>query len=120
LTSSNSSGRGKRFKQEDLEQTVEEHEESGSTVAASNGTTTNGNGNGRTKRKGKEKLTVESSTVDAVAQKSNGGPSRELSVGDAQEEEEEQGITRCVCGSTGAFRHLTSYPVPGPYHSFRG
>jgi hypothetical protein len=107
LTSSNSSGRGKRFKQEDLEQTVEEHEKSGATTVVPNGATTNGNGNGRTKRKAKEKpTTTESSSVDAVAKKSSGGPSRELSVGDAQEEEEEQGITRCVCGSTGAFGHL--------------
>jgi hypothetical protein len=97
LTTSNSSGRSKRFKQEDLEHSVEEHEKS-ATVTAPNGTA-HGNGNGRTKRKGKEKPLNDSSTDTAA--KSSGGPSRDLSLGDAAEEEE-QGITRCVCGSTGA------------------
>jgi hypothetical protein len=66
-------------------------------------TTTHGISNGRAKRKGKEK---EKPTVIAEALSNTVTPRSKSKVlgGDIsveQPEEEEQGITRCVCGSTG-------------------
>ncbi|KAF5386226.1 hypothetical protein D9615_002235 [Tricholomella constricta] len=98
LTSNNSSGRQKRLKQEDFEDTVDERK-NGSVPSTSSTSSTHAITAGRTKRKAKDKdkdkqVTVEAITTgDAVDSSQNPPP-------DAPEEEE-QGITRCVCGSTG-------------------
>jgi len=99
LTTSNSNGRNRRLKQEDLEDSV------GEPKSASNGSgARHANANGRTKRKGKEKE-KQPTTVDIV---SESPVSKAKSVVSNEEvpaeppEEEEQGITRCVCGSAGA------------------
>ena len=94
LPSSSSSGRGKRTKNEDVDDTLDEGHKNG----------INGTANGRAKRKGKEKekgsLTIDTSLDDdhPKAGSSTAGA-------DAQEEEEEEaGVTRCICQESGACR----------------
>lgn len=97
LVSNNSSSRGKRLKQEDIDDAVEDRKP---IQVASNGSTssTQSTTNGRTKRKAKEK-----DKDTAPSNPSLEGPSGSTEdLPPAEEEEEEQGITRCVCGSTGA------------------
>lgn len=94
LASNNSSGRQKRLKQEELEEPVEDRKNASAPSTSNNSTpavTT-----GRTKRKPKDKdkqihLEIPSGgdTLDRVENPPADAP------------EEEQGITRCVCGSTG-------------------
>ena len=82
---SSNSGRNKRAKQEDLDDTLDD-------IPKNNVST-----NGRTKRKGKEKekaALVVDVQVDDLAQ--NGDGNGKDGGGDAQEDEE-QGITRCPC-----------------------
>ena len=92
----------KRTKQEDLDDPPDD-----SNKNSSNGTPNTlpplQNGNGRTKRKGKEKekpvlnLAIES----IIAEGEQPDVVLELN-GDPDPEEEEQGVTRCVCGNAGA------------------
>jgi hypothetical protein len=94
LTSNNSGGRQKRLKQEDYDDPPDDHK-NGSTSSTPSGSSTHGTINGRNKRKTREIKQL----ADVVA---NEGPPGLL--GDPllnAPEEEEQGITRCVCGSTG-------------------
>jgi hypothetical protein len=98
---SNSSGRQKRLKQEDLDELVDDRKNgsapSTSSASSTHGTTTNG----RTKRKAKEKEKDKQVVIDvAVGEVIAGQPGNPLI---NAPEEEEQGITRCVCGSTGMF-----------------
>ncbi|KAG5635634.1 hypothetical protein H0H81_010568 [Sphagnurus paluster] len=98
LTSNNSSGRQKRLKQEDVEDTVDDRK-NGSAPSTSSASSTHIITAGRTKRKPKDKEkekqpTVEPPSLGDVVETSQNLPQ------DAPEEEE-QGITRCVCGSTG-------------------
>ncbi|KAG5342690.1 hypothetical protein C0989_010658 [Termitomyces sp. Mn162] len=95
LTSSTSNGRQKRLKQEDLEDTVDDRK-NGSAPSTSSSSSTNP---GRAKRKPKDKdkdkqvaleTTISADTVDSAQNPPPDAP-----------EDEEQGITRCVCGSTG-------------------
>ncbi len=94
LSTHNSGSRNKRLKQEEADDAVNERKNghAGSTSSASS---TQGASNGRSRRKTKDKdkdVPVED-PADTIAEE----PPQE-----AGEEEEEQGITRCVCGSTGA------------------
>lgn len=98
LSSSNSSARNKRLKQEDLEESVDDRK-NGSAPSHSSASSTHGLPNGRTKRKAKEKEKLQVIT-DLVAEIPPG--SGEDLAGEGPEEEE-QGITRCVCGSTGMY-----------------
>lgn len=98
-TSNGSAGRTKRLKQEDLEETVDDRRNSLSTSTSaptsfgSNPTAVSG---GKSKRKVKEKdkqLAIDEHGDPSSASAEDHPP-------DAAEEEE-QGITRCVCGSSG-------------------
>ena len=99
--SSSSVSSRKRTKQDDLDDPPDE-----SLKNVSNGTPNAlpplQNGNGRTKRKGKEKekpvlnLAIES----IMAEGEHPDVVLELT-GDPDAEEEEQGVTRCVCGNAG-------------------
>lgn len=104
LNSSTSGSRNKRPKQEDVEDGDEERRNNTAPSVASNGST-QGASNGKSKRKGKEKdkqleEQVEEETAETFADDG------ELAAGD----EEEQGITRCVCGSNGMPNHHPSSP----------
>ncbi|KAI0058101.1 hypothetical protein BV25DRAFT_1315076 [Artomyces pyxidatus] len=90
VPTSNTSSRNKRSKQEDVDDPVDEPLKNGT-----NGILTNGNG--RAKRKGKEKeKPILGLAIDALTKLDTSD-----AVVDAIEPEEEQGVTRCVCGSTG-------------------
>ncbi|KAF8070486.1 hypothetical protein FPV67DRAFT_1487563 [Lyophyllum atratum] len=95
LTSNNSSGRQKRLKQEDVDENVDERK-NGSAPSTSSTSSTHALTAGRAKRKAKDK------DKQATAEAASGGDAVDASQNvplDAPEEEE-QGITRCVCGST--------------------
>ncbi|KAG6832591.1 hypothetical protein H0H92_014427 [Tricholoma furcatifolium] len=98
LTSTNSSGRQKRLKQEDYEDPADD-KKNYSAPSVSSSSSTNTTGAARTKRKSKDKdkdkqAPLEPSVSDNVVEPSPNPPPDVA-------EEEEQGITRCVCGSTG-------------------
>lgn len=92
LSSTNSGGRQKRLKQEDCDDPPEEHKNG--SAASTPGSSTHGTTNGRTKRRTKENKQIIDPQIDGPAGIIERPPI------DAPEEEE-QGITRCVCGSTG-------------------
>jgi hypothetical protein len=102
----------KRTKQDDLDDPPDESHKNSSN--GSNGTPNAlpplQNGNGRTKRKGKEKeKPVLNLAIDSIlAEGEQPGVVLELN-GDPEVEEEEQGVTRCVCGNAGM---LLSHPWP--------
>lgn len=84
------SGRQKRLKQEDLEDAVDDRK-NGPAPSTSSTSSTNA---GRTKRKKDKQVAPETmSPADTVDSAQN--PPLDAA------EDEEQGITRCVCGSTG-------------------
>ncbi|KAF8161127.1 hypothetical protein B0H34DRAFT_746794 [Crassisporium funariophilum] len=87
-------GRNKRLKQEDHEEALEERRNPTSSVASSGSVNGNNNGKARRKPKDKDKDKLSSST-------NSGDPDVASTEGQPQDpvEEEEQGITRCVCGS---------------------
>jgi hypothetical protein len=93
LASNNSGGRQKRLKQEDYDDPPDERM-NGSAASTPSGSSAHGTTNGRNKRKAKE--------TKQLADLVNEGPADLIGNPplDAPEEEE-QGITRCVCGSTG-------------------
>jgi hypothetical protein len=95
--SSTNSRNGKRSKQEDFEDGVEDSQRSVAASSVSSSSTAL-HGNGRTKQKGKVSVDAAASSTQPI--KSNGGNSRDLSVS-APDDDEEQGITRCICESTG-------------------
>lgn len=89
-----SSSRSKRTKNEEIDEPIDEPLRNG----------TNGATNGRAKRKGKEKEKL-SLTVDIPTDgDSPHGRMSTAGVDAEEEEEEEQGITRCICQETGVFR----------------
>ncbi|KZT10813.1 uncharacterized protein LAESUDRAFT_721199 [Laetiporus sulphureus 93-53] len=89
LTTSNSSNKSKRSKQDDHDDVLEDVRKNG----------VNGNGNGRAKRKGrdKEKLSdvANGDSHDDIAYVD--APGAEAAA-DAEGENEETGVTRCICG----------------------
>jgi hypothetical protein len=96
--------RNKRLKQEDCDEVVDDRKHNSASSASSGFN----NGNGKGKRKGKDKH----------EKQSNNGVNEEAEVvvedppQDTVEDEEEQGITRCVCGSSGSFsKRLSSSPL---------
>ncbi|TFK75391.1 hypothetical protein BDN72DRAFT_811009 [Pluteus cervinus] len=95
LSSSNSNNRHKRPKQEDVDETVDDRKRASTPSNTSNGPA-HTTSNGRTKRKLKDKE-KQSSSTDTTTE-SLATPADD-STADGQEEEE-QGITRCICGST--------------------
>jgi hypothetical protein len=101
LVGSHSSGRGRRLKEEDIEEAEEERDP----TSSNNGLT-----NGRAKRRGRVAIQTEGESMD-VGENGVKKGSREASVdGEAPptqptvdgEEEEENDITRCICGNIGA------------------
>jgi len=97
LTSNNSGGRNKRLKQEDIEGSVDDRK-SGPNPTNGTASSTHGNANGRAKRKAKDK--DKQSAITGVISEVPSGSGEDPSIGEP--EEEEQGVTRCVCGSAGA------------------
>jgi hypothetical protein len=100
----NANGRAKRPKQEDLDEAIPHRN------PQPNGSTSNhGNSNGRSKRKGKEREKAHTSTdhlIESVSTKLSNSTS--AGTDEPQEEEsEEQGITRCVCGMNGSYSIYT-------------
>ncbi|KAF9241624.1 hypothetical protein BU15DRAFT_44726 [Melanogaster broomeanus] len=94
-SNSNANGRTKRPKQEDLEDTILHKN------AQPNGSTSHhGNSYGRSKRKGKEKEKANTSTDHLMESISTKLPnSASAGTAEPQEEDvEEQGVTRCICG----------------------
>jgi len=114
--SSSSASSRKRTKQEDLEDPLDDSHKNGSN-GTSNSVPPLQNGNGRTKRKGKEKeKPVLNLAIDSIiAEGEQADVVLELSA-DPDAEEEEQGVTRCVCGNAGIPPSL-SYPFILPYHT---
>lgn len=108
--SSSSASSRKRAKQDDLEDPPDESHKSSSN-GTSNGVTPLQNGNGRTKRKGKDKeKPVLNLAIDSIiAEGEHADVVLELN-GDPDAEEEEQGVTRCVCGNAGTL-HSPSWPM---------
>ncbi|KAI0301027.1 hypothetical protein B0F90DRAFT_1810241 [Multifurca ochricompacta] len=99
--SSSSTSSRKRTKQEDLDDPPDEAHKNSSN-GTTNGVTPLQNGNGRTKRKGKEKeKPVLGLAIDSIIAE---GEQTDIVLdlnGDPEAEEEEQGVTRCVCGNAG-------------------
>jgi hypothetical protein len=107
LASNNSGGRQKRLKQEDYDDPPDERK-NGSPASTPSGSSIHGTSNGRNKRKAKENKQL----ID-VSNEGHGGLIGNPPL-DAPEEEE-QGITRCVCGSTGTFFERRSLVSPHPH-----
>ncbi|KAF5326593.1 hypothetical protein D9611_000254 [Ephemerocybe angulata] len=106
LATNASSSRSKRLKQEELEDADEERKTNPAPSVTSNGSTHGTAPNGKAKRKGREK---DKQTLEEEQLEEDGGPAPEdgeLAGGD----DEAEGITRCVCGSTG--RPLLLPPSP--------
>lgn len=103
----NPNGRTKRPKQEDIDDTIP------SKNTQSNGITTNhANSNGRSKRKGKEKEKAHSmdQLVEPVPSKQS---SASAATTDPQDDDaEEQGVTRCICGMNGPSPLPSFSPLP--------
>ncbi|KAH9961561.1 hypothetical protein BC827DRAFT_1202858 [Russula dissimulans] len=99
--SSSSTSSRKRTKQDEPEDPPDELHKNGSN-GTSNGVPPLQNGNGRTKRKGKEKeKPVLNLAIDSIVAE-DGQPDVALELnGDPDAEDEEQGVTRCVCGNAG-------------------
>ncbi|SRR6266403_145474 len=98
---SSSASSRKRTKQEDVDDPPDDSHKSGSN-GTPNALPPLQNGNGRTKRKGKEKeKPVLNLAIDSILAE-GGQPNVVLELnGDPDAEEEEQGVTRCVCGNAG-------------------
>ena len=95
---SNNSNKSKRSKQDEHDDAPEERK---------NGT--NGNGTARAKRKGKEKdknmVTMES-VENTLGEDEHGDTLPEEGVLDPEAEDEEGGVTRCICGTSDASLHI--------------
>ena len=100
--SSSSASSRKRTKQEDLDDPPDDSHKTGSNGTPNSVPPLQQNGNGRTKRKGKEKeKPVLNLAIDSImAEGEQADIVLEVS-GDLDAEEEEQGVTRCVCGNAG-------------------
>ncbi|KAH9054310.1 hypothetical protein EDB87DRAFT_1689314 [Lactarius vividus] len=99
--SSSSTSSRKRTKQEDLDDPPDDSHKN-TPNGTTNGVTPLHNGNGRTKRKGKEKeKPVLGLAIDSIIAE---GEQTDIVLdlnGEPDVEEEEQGVTRCVCGNAG-------------------
>ncbi|KAH8988090.1 hypothetical protein EDB92DRAFT_1079801 [Lactarius akahatsu] len=99
--SSSSTSSRKRTKQEDLDDPPDDSHKN-TPNGTTNGVTPLLNGNGRTKRKGKEKeKPVLGLAIDSIIAE---GEQTDIVLdlnGEPDVEEEEQGVTRCVCGNAG-------------------
>ncbi|KAG6861089.1 hypothetical protein C0995_004026 [Termitomyces sp. Mi166 len=95
LTSSTSSGRQKRLKQEDLEDTADDRK----TVFAPSSSNNAGRAKRKSKDKDKDKDKDKQVALETITPPDTGDLAQNPPL-DAPEDEE-QGITRCVCGSTG-------------------
>ncbi|KAF8893788.1 hypothetical protein BD779DRAFT_1435743 [Infundibulicybe gibba] len=93
VTSNNNNQRHKRPKQEDMDETVDERSKSSAAPSISSVGPPPSTTNNRTKRKAKEKDKQPLRT--SAAGESNGGADEVA----GESQEEEQGITRCVCGT---------------------
>ena len=91
---SSTSSRTKKLKQEDNDDVSEDRKQNSVGGMSSSGSNAASSNKARRKTKDQQSNTVATGDADAV---SMDGQSR-----DAPEEEEEQGVTRCVCGSAGA------------------
>jgi len=111
LASNNSSGRQKRLKQEDYDDPPDERK-NGSAASTSSGSSTHGASNGRTKRKAKENKQLTEVASNERPAGLIGDPPLDAP------EEEEQGITRCVCGSTGTLLERGSLFSSHPHTQF--
>ena len=113
--SSSSTSSRKRTKQEDLDDPPDDPHKSASN-GTPNGVTPLQNGNGRTKRKGKEKeKPVLDLAIDSIiAEREQTDIVLDLNT-EPDAEEEEQGVTRCVCGNAG----MPFLPFTGPPPSQR-
>ncbi|KJA19883.1 hypothetical protein HYPSUDRAFT_143174 [Hypholoma sublateritium FD-334 SS-4] len=95
-TSSSTNNRSKKLKQEDHDEIIDDRKQQGAISGVPSGSAS-GSNNNKAKRKPKEKDSDkpgnigQSSDVEVVP--------GEGQIQEGQEEEEEQGITRCVCGS---------------------
>ena len=97
LVSTNSNSKNKRPKQEDQDDPTEDRKIP--IIHSTSSTNGSSNGNGRSKRKTKDR-DKHPAILDNVPDTST--PHPEDVAADVLEDEE-QGITRCVCGSTGAY-----------------
>ena len=96
--SSNNSNKNKRTKQDEHDDALEERK---------NGT--NGNGTARAKRKGKEKdknIVTMDSVENILGEDEQGDALPEEGALDPEAEDEEGGITRCICGTFDASLHI--------------
>lgn len=103
LVSTNSGSRNKRLKQEDQDDPL-----NGS--APSIASTTSSTSNGRTKRKSKDSEKDKHPPVDEVSGDVPAGAGQDAA--QDPQEEEEQGVTRCICGSTGLSNQNTFSRLP--------
>ena len=97
-SSTGSGGRNKRLKQEDYEEPTEERKNFPASSAASS--VSNSTSKAKRKAKDKDKEKDKDKQESIVNSGDQDVPSVENQVQDPPEEEE-QGITRCVCGSAG-------------------
>ena len=95
-SSTGSGGRNKRLKQEDYEEPPEERKN----IPPSSAVSSVSNSTSKMKRKAKDKDKERDKQESNVNSGDQDVPSLENQVQDPPEEEE-QGITRCVCGSAG-------------------
>ncbi|KAF9465047.1 hypothetical protein BDZ94DRAFT_1255182 [Collybia nuda] len=103
LASNNSNGRQKRLKQEDFDELVDDRKNASAPSTSSMSSTHGAPISGRTKRKPKEKEKEKEKDKQPVMEVivSEAVPGQADSAVINGTEEEEQGITRCICGSTG-------------------
>ena len=102
---SNSSNKSKRSKQDEHDDALEERK---------NGI--NGNGTARAKRKGKEKdksIVPMDNVENILGEDGHGDALLDEGVLDPEAEDEEGGITRCICGTSDASLHM-----PHRVHAF--
>ena len=109
---SSANHRHKKLKQEEHDDLVDNHKHTNSTTSSNSN---NGNNNSKAKRKAKDKEGDKS--LNNASSANAEITSVEDQLHDGQDEEEEQGITRCVCGSTGAQStgFMFSPPQPCPF-----
>ncbi|KAF9566732.1 hypothetical protein CPC08DRAFT_814611 [Agrocybe pediades] len=98
VASSSSNSRSKKLKQEDYEEVIDDRKSNtnGSSAASSS---SNGANSNKAKRKAKDEKKDRTSSNGGVPDV-DATPTADVQPQEQAEEEEEQGITRCVCGSS--------------------
>jgi len=99
VTSSSSSNRSKKLKQEEYEDAIDDRKPHTNGSSAASSSSNGANSSNKAKRKAKDEKKEKPFNTGAVADVDT--PSVDVNPQEPAEEEEEQGITRCVCGSTG-------------------